>query len=70
MTSYTRSGYQGKRDAMRERADEEWGKEYKRGGKACHAKFAMGGVAKIRHEQSTASGKPKNYKKEPVSRTR
>jgi hypothetical protein len=69
MTSYTRAGYQGKHDAMRERAD-EWSKEYKRGGKVCREKFAMGGVAKIRHEEATASGKPKNYKKEPISRTR
>lgn len=33
--------------------------ENKNDKKSCLQKFAMGGVAKIRHEQSTAAGLPK-----------
>lgn len=40
---------------------------YKKGGsmkkdRGCQ-KFAMGGVAKIRHEEATAQGMPRNFKK-------
>lgn len=33
--------------------------------KGC-AKFAMGGVAKIRHDEATASGQPKTFKKKSL----
>jgi len=44
--------------------------EYKKGGKVCTKKFAMGGVAKIRHGEATESGAPKKYKKEPFYKMR
>ncbi len=40
------------------------------GGKDCNKsmqKFAMGGVAKIRHEEATAQGMPRSMKKKSLS---
>lgn len=59
-----RSGYQDKPDGMRMRADKAEHDLFgmKCGGKVKAAKvkkYAVGGVAKIRLGQSTASGKPK-----------
>lgn len=103
MSKFNGGGYQGKKDAMRERAkewlgnygdqgsdviysasavDKEKGRprlyktggyvakdeNYKKGGRVCRQKFAAGGVAKIRHGEATASGAPKHYKKQPISR--
>ncbi len=44
---------------------------YKKGGamkkdKDCYEKFAMGGVAKIRHGEATAQGLPKEFKKKSL----
>lgn len=59
-----RSGYHDKPDEMRERADKMMGchtpKEMKKGGKVKKKDdcYAMGGVGKIRHKESTKAGKP------------
>ncbi len=59
-----RSGYQDKADPMRDRANQMLAEDgsatkMKKGGMAKKADcYAAGGVAKIRHKQSTASGKP------------
>lgn len=53
-----KAGYQDKPDSMREMAGKEL---YKCGGKV--AKYAAGGVAKVRHDQSTMDGKQLNTKK-------
>lgn len=80
MDKHMKPGYQGKSDAMRDKAEKMLGgsgnapdviyskscaekekmRPYKGGGsvKSCH-KYAAGGVAKIRHGQSTPSGKQK-----------
>lgn len=42
-------------------ADKEKVRNYKTGG--CVKKYAMGGVAKIRHEEATPQGLPKTFKK-------
>lgn len=57
-----RAGYQGKADAMRDKAD-----KLMRGGK-CEKpqKFAMGGVAKIRHGEATEQGLPKSGKRKSI----
>lgn len=116
ITKNMKAGYQGKRDAMRAKAekllnhpghaedvyyskscaDKEKIRPYKKGGhikkhkeheemeskkyeemehyksggstkksKACQ-KFAMGGVAKIRHEEATPQGLPKKFKKKSL----
>jgi len=42
-------------------ADKEKPRKYKSGGSV--KKYAMGGVAKIRHDEATPQGLPKNFKK-------
>jgi len=70
LTKTMKAGYQGKADSMRELANKSIGemnggnekvKKYKNGGSV--EKYAMGGVAKIRHNQATNQGLPKNFKK-------
>lgn len=56
-----KAGYQGKKDSMRERAEKCLGIS------DCN-KFAMGGVAKVRLDQSSADGTPKKPKKKPYKR--
>lgn len=64
-----KAGYQNRPDSMRSLADESFNKmssaddvaKMKKGG--CVEKFAAGGVAKIRHKQSTSAGKPKSLPK-------
>lgn len=45
-------------------ADKEKMRKYKSGGSI--KKYAMGGVAKIRHGEATAQGLPKSFKKKSV----
>jgi hypothetical protein len=45
-------------------ADKEKMRKYKSGGSV--KKYAMGGVAKIRHGEATAQGLPKTFKKKSV----
>lgn len=63
-----KAGYQGKPDAMRELGQKSL--RTMNGGKDCKKsvkKFAMGGVAKIRHEEATAQGMPRSMKKKSLS---
>ena len=52
MNKNMRAGFQGQNDAMRDLADRLMG------GQCSTAKFAAGGVAKIRHKQATKCGSP------------
>ncbi len=63
VTKPMRAGYQGRKDSMREKADQLMGKKG-----SCNElpKFAMGGVAKIRHEEATPQGLPSTFKKKSL----
>lgn len=53
-------------------ADKEQMRPYKKGGsvkKDAPQKFAMGGVAKIRHEEATSQGMPRSFKKKSLKET-
>lgn len=63
-----KAGYQNKPDSMRDLAEKTM--KSMSGGKDCKKpakKFAMGGVAKIRHEEATAQGMPRSMKKKSLS---
>lgn len=65
ITKPMRAGYQGRKDSMREKADKLMGKKGN-----CEKelpKFAMGGVAKIRHEEATPQGLPRTFKKKSLN---
>ena len=61
-----KAGYLNKSDSMRDLAHKSSKKM--EGGKSCKVqKFALGGVAKIRHDQATAQGMPRSMKKKSLS---
>jgi len=57
----SKSGYHGRPDPMRDMAEALLRSGAKKTSKV--QKFAMGGVAKIRHDEATPEGTPKNRKK-------
>ncbi len=68
ITKSMKAGYQNKPDSMRDLAHKTM--KNMDGGKSCNKsvqKFAIGGVAKIRHEEATAQGMPRSMKKKSLS---
>lgn len=62
-----KAGYQNKPDSMRDLAEKSM--RSTGGNKGCKKvqKFALGGVAKIRHDEATAQGMPRSMKKKSLS---